>query len=94
MFDLKGKLALVTGSSRGIGKAIAMGLAKAGADIITVHYEACENPMSVVHLIHSYEMKAAVAVSPKTPSIIIRLALPISRWCTGCPTGTGTRASR
>ena len=40
---------------------------KAGADIITVHYEACENPMSVVHLIHSYEMKAAVAVSPKTP---------------------------
>ena len=40
---------------------------KAGADIITVHYEACENPMSVVHLIHSYEMKAAIAVSPKTP---------------------------
>lgn len=40
---------------------------KAGADIITVHYEACENPMSVVHLIHSYEMKAGVAVSPNTP---------------------------
>lgn len=40
---------------------------KAGADIITVHYEACENPMSVVHLIHSYEMKAAVAISPNTP---------------------------
>ena len=40
---------------------------KAGADIITVHYEACENPMSVIHLIHSYEMKAALAISPKTP---------------------------
>ena len=40
---------------------------KAGADIITVHYEACENPMSVIHLIHSYEMKAGIAVSPKTP---------------------------
>lgn len=40
---------------------------KAGADIITVHYEACENPMSVIHLIHSYEMKAAVAISPNTP---------------------------
>ena len=40
---------------------------KAGADIITVHYEACENPMSVIHLIHSYEMKAAIAISPKTP---------------------------
>ena len=40
---------------------------KAGADIITVHYEACENPMSVIHLIHSYEMKAGVAISPNTP---------------------------
>ena len=40
---------------------------KAGADIITVHYEACENPMSVIHLIHSYEMKAGIAISPKTP---------------------------
>lgn len=34
MFDLEGKLALVTGSSRGIGKAIAVKLAKAGADVI------------------------------------------------------------
>ena len=40
---------------------------KAGADIITVHYEACENPMSVVHLIHSYEMRAGIAISPNTP---------------------------
>ena len=40
---------------------------KAGADIITVHYEACENPLSVIHLIHSYEMKAGIAISPNTP---------------------------
>lgn len=40
---------------------------KAGADIITVHYEACENPMTVLHLIHSYEMKAGLAISPNTP---------------------------
>ncbi|MFC1874432.1 SDR family NAD(P)-dependent oxidoreductase [Chloroflexota bacterium] len=36
MFSLEGKVALVTGSGRHIGKAIALGLAECGADIISV----------------------------------------------------------
>ncbi|MBC7901941.1 MAG: SDR family NAD(P)-dependent oxidoreductase [Gemmatimonadaceae bacterium] len=36
LFDLRGKTALVTGCNKGIGKAMATGLAEAGADIIGV----------------------------------------------------------
>jgi len=35
-FSLEGKTALVTGCKRGIGKAMAIALAEAGADIIGV----------------------------------------------------------
>jgi len=47
MSDLSGKTALVTGASRGIGRATALALAKAGAQVI-VHYSSSEKEADAV----------------------------------------------
>ncbi|MFD1413349.1 SDR family NAD(P)-dependent oxidoreductase [Oceanobacillus jeddahense] len=36
LFDLSGKIAVVTGSNRGLGKSMALGLASAGANIVVI----------------------------------------------------------
>src|SRR6059058_2130169 len=48
LFDLTGRVALVTGGSKGLGKAMARGFAEAGADI-------------VISSRHENELKAAAA---------------------------------
>ena len=42
--QLEGKVAMITGSSRGLGKAIAVGMAAEGADIIVAARTETENP--------------------------------------------------
>lgn len=69
-FDLSGKTALVTGASRGIGQAIAIGLAKAGADIVAVASRS-ENAAETVAAIHAVGRKAsAVGCDQSSPSAI------------------------
>ena len=50
--------------------------AKAGADIITVHAEACTHLDRVVHQIKDCGKKAAVAINPATPLSAIEYVLP------------------
>ena len=55
---LKDKIALVTGSSRGVGRAVALGLAKQGANVV-VNYTSNENAANeVVETIQSMGRKA------------------------------------
>ena len=44
---------------------------KAGADIITIHYESCEDPLSVIRQIRGHEVKVGVSISPKTPAQVL-----------------------
>jgi 3-oxoacyl-[acyl-carrier protein] reductase len=57
-FSLAGKNAVVTGSSRGIGKAIALGLAEAGADVIVTYREKREDAQSMVKQIEAMGRRA------------------------------------
>lgn len=45
---------------------------KAGADVLTVHYEACTHLHRVVQHIRSLNMKAGVALNPHTPVVLLK----------------------
>ena len=56
--DLKGKVALVTGGSRGIGREIAIGLSKLGADIAFTYSSNSAKAVEVVEELIQNEVKA------------------------------------
>ena len=69
-FNLAGKTAIVTGASRGIGQAIAIGLAEAGADIIAIASKAA-NASDTVSKIESIGRNAlAVGCDQSSPEAI------------------------
>jgi 3-oxoacyl-[acyl-carrier protein] reductase len=59
MSDLKNRLSLVTGGSRGIGKAIALGLGEAGSAVAVNYRERSEEALAVVEAINGSGGRAA-----------------------------------
>ena len=71
MSDLSGKRALVTGGSRGIGAAIALRLARDGADVAITYERSGEKAQAVVKDIEALGRKAlAIAASSADPAAI------------------------
>ncbi len=57
-FDLSGKTAIITGGSKGLGLAIAEGLASAGANIVLVNRNPEEGKMAALFLSQTYPVEA------------------------------------
>lgn len=73
MIDLKGKRALVTGGSRGIGAAIALALAENGADVAFTYQRSVEKAEAVAKSIESKGHRAvAIQADSSDPDAITR----------------------
>jgi len=57
-FSLAGKNAVVTGGSRGLGAAIALGLGEAGADVLLTYRERHDEAQAIVHKIEAMGRRA------------------------------------
>jgi 3-oxoacyl-[acyl-carrier protein] reductase len=73
MIDLKGKRALITGGSRGIGAAIALVLAENGADVAFTYQNAAEKAKNVVKSIEAAGRRAvAIQADSADPEAVAR----------------------
>ncbi len=81
-FDLSAKTALVTGASRGIGQAIAIGLAEAGANVVAIASRA-ENASDTVTRIRDIGRGAMALGCDQSSSAAIREAAEAAYGLTG-----------
>jgi NAD(P)-dependent dehydrogenase (short-subunit alcohol dehydrogenase family) len=66
MFNLTGKVALITGGSKGLGKAMARGLAEAGADIAISSRNESELKSALAEILKGTDRKGAYLVADMT----------------------------
>ena len=81
LFDLSGRTALVTGSSRGLGRAIAEGMAKAGARLIVNGTDPARVETAVAEFRSAGHLAEGVAFDVTDETAVVRAFVSISvRW--------------
>ncbi len=83
LFDLSGKVALVTGATRGIGRAIALRMAEAGARVVVSSrkQEACDETAAAIEAAHGPDRALPVAASISDKAALGRLVeATLARW--------------
>ena len=73
LFDLSGRVAIVTGANTGIGQAIALALAEAGADIAAVGRTPAEDTVARVRALGRRAVMVSADLSSTEPIEPIRL---------------------
>ncbi|MEE1941905.1 3-oxoacyl-ACP reductase family protein [Streptomyces sp. TRM 70361] len=73
--DLYGKVALVTGGSRGIGAAVALRLARDGADVAITHRDSAESAERVVEQIRAIGRRARALRADNADPAAVRAAV-------------------
>ena len=84
LFDLTGRVALVTGGSKGLGLAMASGLASAGADVALVSRHEDEAQKAAEEIAHHYcrkavGLKADVANQAEVEAVVARVLADFGR---------------
>jgi NAD(P)-dependent dehydrogenase (short-subunit alcohol dehydrogenase family) len=69
---LSGRVAIVTGGGRGIGREIALELARAGADVAVNHYEDAERAQATVAEIEALGVRAAAVAADVGDAAAVR----------------------
>jgi len=83
LFDLSGRVAIVTGSSRGIGRAIAVRLAEHGASVVisSRKVEVCAETAKAINAVRGREAAIAIAASISSKQDLRRLVDETNRIC-------------